>query len=159
MKSSGDKAFEVMSKFKKPSGAEAKSLTKLFERRPTFDPTECVVAGMQKRKKAAIKSKTCRPIKIAVIMMKKYQRSLPRGRQRQKLASDGKIQTLRVTRAMSSQEIRDKIVGAFKISDYTVLEVDSSGHYLLKACDQNVDGVMAADRRGSLYLCETFKVW
>ena len=70
----------------------------------------------------------------------------------------GRIQSLKVSRDMSAREIRDTITHAFNISEYTVLGSDSAGHCLLKSCDQDIDGEMVMQRRGSLYLCENYKV-
>lgn len=67
------------------------SLIKLFHNdHLIFDSTECVVAGLQRRKKAAVKSQA---FEVSVVMLEK----LPRGKLLQKLASEGRIQTLQVT--------------------------------------------------------------
>ena len=148
----------------KPTEAEAKALAKFFPSTKSkssggsFDPTaDCVVLGQQKKKKAAIKPKQ-RPISISVVMMKKYSPIVPKGKKRQQLAAQGRILNMKVTREMSSEEIQSKINRAFEVSEYTVLECDSSGHNLLKCCDQEIDGDAVAQRRGCLYLCETFQV-
>ena len=57
---------------------------------------------------------------------------------------------------MSSQEIRNKIIHAFKVAKFVVLECDSTGHNLIKSADQSVDGEMVVARKGGLYLCEKF---
>ena len=148
----------------KPTEAEAKALAKYFPsaqskiRQGAFDPTaECVVLGQQKKKKAAIRPKQW-PISISVVMMQSYGPVIPKGKERQKLASQGRILNMKVTRGMSSKEVEDKIHRAFQVTDYTVLECDSNGHTLLKSCDQDIDGDAITQRRGCLYLCETFQV-
>lgn len=65
---------------------------------------------------------------------------------------------MKVTRGMSSKDLKDKISGAFDVSGYTVLECDGNGHNLFKCCDQEIDGDAVSHRRGCLYLCETFQV-
>lgn len=91
-------------------------------------------------------------------MLTKFSSVLPKGKCRRRLASRGQIQTMRITREMSHVEIRTKILKAFKVSQYTVLESDGTGNGLLKAAEQDVDGLYVVGRRGCLYLCESFEV-
>ena len=79
-------------------------------------------------------------------MMKRFSSVVPKGKFRQKLISSGQIQTMRVTKEMSSSVVR------------TVLECGGNGHDLLKSSEQDVNGEYVAQRRGSLYLCENFEV-
>lgn len=113
-----------------------------------FDPS--IVHSKKKKKKS-------RPSSVPVVMLKNFSRAIPKGRFREKLVSQGRIQTLRVQREMSSSEIRSKITKVFDVVDYTVLECDGSGHGLLKSAEQDADGEYVA-LRSSLYLCEQFKV-
>lgn len=125
---------------------------------PSFDPSDdCVIIEQQRKKKQGIKDKP-RPLRINVVMLKKFTSVLPKGRIRKQLASSGQIQTMRVYREMSSVEIRTKILKAFEVSQYTVLESDGTGNGLLKASEQDIDGMYAAERRGCLYLCQSFEV-
>ena len=157
----------MVSKVAKPSEAEAKALAKFFPSAsscvvPTkkFDASaDCVVLGAQKRKKAAIKGKSERPVTVSVMMMKKYCPVIPKGKVRKRLASEGRMQNLKVTRNMNAKAIREKILRGFGVLDYTVLGCDSTGHNLLKSCDQDLDGELVIQRRGCLYLCEVFEVW
>ena len=98
---------------------------------------------MQKKKKAAIKRQ--RPNNVTVVMMKEYSSTIPKGKVRQKLASN---LSLRFTCTMSSQEIRNKIIHAFKVAKFVVLECDSTGHNLIKSADQSVDGEMVVAHKG-----------
>ena len=91
-------------------------------------------------------------------MMKKYSSIVPKGKERHNLAAEGRILNMKVTRGMSAKEIKDKISTAFDVANFTVLECDSNGHSLIKCCDQEIDGDAVAQRRGCLYLCETFQV-
>ena len=110
-----------------------------------------------KKKKAAIRPKQ-RPITISVVMMQSYAPVIPKAKECQKLASQGRILNMKVMQGMSSKEVEDKIHGAFQVSEYTVLECGHNGHTLLKSCDQDIDGDAIAQRCGCLYLCETFQV-
>lgn len=47
-------------------------------------------------------------------------------------------------------------MNAFGIDEFTVLECDTSGHCLIKSAEQDINGEAAVERKGSLYLCETF---
>ncbi len=157
----------MVSKVAKPSEAEAKALAKFFPSAsscvmPTkkFDASaDCVVLRAQKQKKAAIKGQSERPVTVSIVMMRKYCPVIPKGKVRKRLASEGRMQNLKVTRSMNAKPIREKILHGFGVLDYTVLECDSTGHTLLKSCDQdNIDGELAIQRRGCLYLCEVFEV-
>ena len=116
----------------------------------SFDPT----ADVRKKKKTP----NSRPTSVPVVMMKRFSSAVPKGKFRQKLISSGQIQTMRVTKEMSSSEVRNKIQKAFGVSDYTVLECGGNSHDLLKSSEQDVNGEYVAQRRGSLYLCENFEV-
>ena len=48
---------------------------------------------------------------------------------------------MKVTRSMNGRAVHDKILQGFKVSKYTILECDSSGHEVM-----------------CLYLCEEFQV-
>lgn len=143
----------------KPSEAEAKTLSKCFPSHKKFDPAaECVASGAQRKKKAAIKRKHEKSVTVTVIMMPRFVPGIPKGKVRKHLASKGRMLSLKITRNMSSQEMRDKVLRVFNVSTYTVLSCDSTGHVLLKSCDQDIDGEGVLQRRGCLYLCEIFNV-
>lgn len=78
--------------------------------------------------------------------------------QRESLAQKGKIQTIKIKRSMTHRDINNLVIKSFGIKTYTVLECDSSGHNLMRAQNQEVNGDAAIGRRGCLYLCETFEV-
>ena len=61
-------------------------------------------------------------------------------------------------RGASSADVRNLILRAFQVSDYTVLESDEHGHNLFKRIDQDLDDDSVVELCGSLYLCEKFKV-
>ena len=89
-----------------------------------------------------------RTISVSVIMMSNYCSTVPKGKERHKLAAEGRMLNMKVTRGI-------KISTAF---DVAVLECDKNSHSLIKCCDQEVDGDAIAQRRGCLYLCEIFEV-
>ena len=74
-------------------------------------------------------------------MMKNYHPNVPKGKARQRLASEGRMLNMKVTRSMNGRAVHDKILQGFKVSKYTILECDSSGHEVM-----------------FLYLCEEFQV-
>lgn len=111
---------------------------------------------MQKKKKAATKRQ--RPSNITVIMMKEYSSTIPKGKLRQRLSTRGRILSLRFSRNMSNLEVKNQIIRAFKVPEYVVLECDSTGHNLIRAADQTLDGEKVVDRKGALYLCENFEL-
>lgn len=62
-----------------------------------------------------------------------------------------------MSRHFSSREVKSCILKVFKhlcVKNFSVLESDSSGHFLIQSTCQNIDGQKADTRRGALYLCE-----
>ena len=160
--SHGKECLRVISKLKTPTLAEAKVLSSYFPStsgkqksiRP-FDPSaQSVVFSRQKKKKAAITRQ--RDSIITVILMDKYFPCIPRGKRRQKLASMGKFQTIQFNRLMSHREVKNKIVRAFEVDDFVVLDSDAAGHNLVKCENQDIDGEKVVKRKGCLYLCKEF---
>lgn len=148
-----------MGKVLKPTPIEVRALAKCFPSSSTtkksgFDPNaDCVVIQAQKKKKAAIKGKQ-RPISITVVMLRSYLPTVPKGKMRKNLASEGRIQNIGVTRDMTNLQVRNKIVRAFGIASFSFLEVDSTGRLVKISCD-SFNGEAAAQHRGSLYVYET----
>ena len=71
----------------KPTVAEAKALAKLFPSTSSqvpvkkFSPSaDCVVLDSKRKKKAATKNKSERPVTISVVMMKNYRPNVPKGK-------------------------------------------------------------------------------
>lgn len=148
------RAESILSRVKKPSEAEAAALSKCFpsgERKP-FDPSQ----SSQKKKKGAsapAKSKACT---VDVVMLKNFKQDVPKGLERKNLKKKGRIQSVKLTRAMGEEEVERVIKRAFKplhLTNLVFLEVDPTGHYLTKA-SSSVDGQQAISRRGALYICE-----
>lgn len=158
------KAGSIISKVKKATSAEAKTLSNLFGSASTSTPkkpqpfnpaAECVVASRKRKKKSAIKRE--RPSNVIVVMLNDFSSRIPKGKVRTKLASKGQIQTLRFTRSMSAQEVKNVIIRAFQVEKYFVLGYDPSGHSLVRCGNQDLTGEGAIDRNGGLYLCKRFK--
>ena len=104
-----------------------------------------------KRKKT--KSAKERPTKVTVVLLNKFSSCVPKGKIHRELAESGRIISIRFTRTMSSESIREKIEGAFAVNNFTVLECNSNGHQLVKAADQDIHGEELVSRKGCLYLC------
>ena len=90
-------------------------------------------------------------------MMKQYSPIIPKNKACQKLLSEGRILSIKVTKGMSSQEIKNLIIRTFQMSEYTVLECDDTGHNLIRRINQAIDGRDVVSLRGALYLCEVRK--
>lgn len=160
-----EKAQNIISRVKSPS--EAAALGSLFpaaRKRPEaycFDPTaECIVLPQQKRKKSAIKSHN-KPSTVTVVLMKEYTCIVPKGKRRQVLASRGRVKQVKLQQKMKPVEVKDAILRVFKdlhISSFVDLNTVDSGHTLVRAEEQEIDGEYAVNRRGSLYLCEKLEV-
>ena len=141
-----------------PIGAEAKAIAKFFPAMKTFDPTaKSFVAEAHRKKKAAIKKPITRPVTMKVVLVKNYSSRIPKGRARKKLINNERIRAMKFTRDMSNEDVKAKILGAFKIKDYTVLACDTLSQSLMKG-EQEISGEDVIGRRGCLYLCEHFKV-
>lgn len=160
-KSRGEECLKMITKVKAPTQAEAKALASFFpsssRAQKPFDPAaHSVVRDRQMKKKAAIKRQ--RDSTMTVVMMDHYSPSIPKGKNRQKLASKGKIQSIKFNRGMSYQEVKNKIIRAFSVNDFVVLDCDTSGHSLIKCEDQHIDGEKVIGRKGGLYLCKEFNM-
>ena len=154
-----NKAKSILTKVTTATEAEAKALATYFpsgKARPKFDVSRTCVAAKNK-KDTAVKG-VQRPTTVSVVMMKEYCPITPKNKARRILLSEGRILSIKVTRGMSSREIKNLIVRAFQIPEYTVLECDDTGHNLLRRIDQSIDGNDVLNLRGALYLCEVFKV-
>ena len=99
----------------KPSSLETKALKELFpasakggkrQIRP-FDPTnECCASSSQKKKKAA--NSQGRVTNVPVMLLKMYVPNIPRGKFRNELKSQGRVQTLQFRRPMSPLEVKNQ---------------------------------------------------
>ena len=159
------KTESVLERIKKPSELEAKTLAKMFSnsnpsgpRKRKFNPSDdCVASTSHVKKKRFKKHKKPKESSVTVILLKKFQPILPKGKERRELSAEGRIQTISVHRKMTAQEVGSIVQGAFKsmlkLKPFTVLET-KGGSKLVRASYQRISGVEAVDRRGALYLME-----
>lgn len=161
-KGSEKTAENILARVKKPTEAESKVLAKYFpssrgSSSKKFDPVaESIVLPRQMKKKAAIVRE--RTKSISVVMMDEYVPVIPKGKARERLATKGQILSLKFTRLMKPEEVKSKILKAFVVDEFIVLDCNGTGHGLVKCADQVLDGEKAVNRKGALYLCKKFTV-
>ena len=138
--SSLQKAQSIIARVKKPTEAEAKALASCFPStttrkrslEPSFDlSADCVALPQQKKKKSTSQGRL-KLTTLTVVVMKKYERAIPRGKRRQQLSSEGRVRPVKLSRSMSPLQVKNAILCAFEgvISNFTVLECDQCGHNL-----------------------------
>ena len=158
------KTESIISRIKKPSEVESQTLSKLFPhtsrppaKRKLFDPNDECVAKASHSKKKAFKRKLKVSL-VNVVLLKKFQPALPKGKERRELSAEGRIQKVTLHRSMTPPEVKSIIHNTFKnSSEFTVLETEG-GSKLVRASCQEISGAEAIDRRGSLYLAEANEV-
>ena len=155
-KAASAKDAQVLSKkLCNPSSLESKALKELFpataksgkRRIPPFDPTsECCASSAQRKKKAA---------NVPVMLLKKYVPNIPRGKFRNELKSQGRVQTIQFRRSMSSLEVKCQIKVGFRkvgLNNWMYLQADSN--HLQVASNQDMTGEEVINCKGFLYLCQ-----
>ena len=110
-----------------------------------------------KKKKAAIKPSK-RSSNISVMMLKQFSSKIPKGEARERLLAEGRLQSVKISRQMTAEEVKAQLCEAFGVTEYTLLHCDTVSKYLMKCSEQSLDGNDAVERRGCLYLCESMKV-
>ena len=68
---------------------------------------------------------------------------------------------MKLMRRMKPMEVKEAILKVFKdfhLTSSVVLDTIDTGHTLVQADEQNIDGEIAICRRGCLYLCEKLEV-
>ena len=151
-------ALKALQKVKQPSASTVQKLAKLYpsSKAPVkrladaFDPLqECVALPAKKAKKAA----RVKPITLEVIVLPPSQPLiLPRGKQRQQLATNGRVRSVQFKRTMSPLQIRNMIVSSFAhLSLKAWYYLDVKGDKLEKSDCQQPGGEMC-QRRGAVYL-------
>ena len=120
-----------------------------------FDPLEdCVALPAQKKKKA---SKVKAVAVNVIVVSKSASLMVPKGKKRQKLVQERRVQKIQLKRTMSSREVRNSITRGFvhlQLAEWEYLEVN--GGKLVIASNQNQAGKLV-DRRGGLYIREKAK--
>ncbi len=152
-----------LNRIRKPSDTSAKKLANLFPesksvrlKRPNdaFDPLEyCVALPAHKKKK----SSKVKPVAVNVIVVPKFASTLPKGKKRQKLVDERRVEKIQLKRTMSPCEVRSSITRGFMhlhLVEWEYLELN--GGKLISATNQDQSGELV-DRRGSLYIREKDK--
>ena len=150
----------AVSDVKKLLRPEASAMATLFQSSASsklplaFDPTrECVFAAQKKKKKAA----RVKPCKTTLFLLTGKESFIPRGAHRKKR---GRIQKVEMTRVLSPQGIKNKIIVALKEqpdfeSAYHLLTQEQNGK-LTFGCEQFPNGEEfvsnALKHRGNVYL-------
>lgn len=159
----------MCTRVKKLNQVDAASLRQLFpassstpRKRPsTFDPTrECVALAQKKKKKAA----RVKPSKLTIIALREQdvKRGVPRGKYRQSLATEDRVQKLEFHRNMTPLEVQNILIRGFqsiKLGQYRVLTVDSTG-LLVDNDNQSPGGdalISDAQKRKCVYICDGTK--
>ena len=153
--SSVSAAKSVISKVGKPTGSVTKTLSKLFLSfsGSRFDPrSECASTTSHLKKKKFVPNYSS----VEVVMLKNFQSLIPKGELRKELVQGGRLKTLQLSRHMSPQEVKLKILDAFKCDGFTLLECVKGR--LCKADNVELTAQHAISRRGALYLCQDQKV-
>ncbi len=90
--------------------------------------------------------------------MKEFMNVLPKGKERQVLVSQKRIQKVKLFRMMTTEEVKDSILccsfsGIMKTNQFIAFQC-ASGSTLQQAKSQELTAEVAIERRGALYLCE-----
>ncbi len=146
-----------------PSKLEAHALKGLFplssyggkRQSHPFDPTSVSYASSsQKKKKAA--NTPGRATNVQVMLVKNFISNIPRGKYRNELKGEGRVQTIQFKRSMSTLEVKNQIVRAFRnidnLQEWEYLQTDTNHLHVAK--NQEMDGNDVINRKGFLYLSE-----
>lgn len=109
---------------------------------------ECVSLSAQK------KNKSGRAKPVSILLPRFATLIVPKGKQRQKLSGEWRIETIQLKRTASALEVHNSIVRAFqdhKLCEWEYLEVNA-GHLIISN-SQNPGGEIV-DRQGGLYIHE-----
>lgn len=145
-------AENIVAKLGKPPKKVAGAMRKLFNPSGTkFNPhAECVASSAHSKKKKFKASS------ITVFMLRKFQKKIPRGEQRQKLLAEKRERKVSLDKGMTAAEVRDAISKAFKCNKFTILE--SRNYNELRKCSEELTGELAVTKRATLYVCEEHEV-
>lgn len=156
----------MSSKISKPSPAEAKELSRLFPNsfksgssgtKRKFDPNDsslnCIVPDKCKKKKSATSSG--RPVKMQVCRLSSLTSSIPKGKKRALLKTEGRLVDVYITRSLSSDKIKAAINRAFHhlSCEWDYLECGQD-HQLSLLEDQSPSGDVLCNKRGCIYIVD-----
>ena len=104
------KTESIIERIKRPSEVEAKTLSNLFparskpaKRKLNFDPHGDCVASTSHSKKQAFNRK-CKSASVSVVVLKKFQPMLPKGKERRELSAAGRIKQVDIHRKMTVEK-------------------------------------------------------
>ena len=101
------------------------------------------------------KRKGRKKVTVTVMLLERFQESVPKAAARRKLEEEKKVKKLFVSRTDSYEDLDKCICWVFGIHDYTFLECINNGHKLVVSSNQQMDGQDAIQRRGCLYICKS----
>lgn len=122
-----------------------------------FDPmsTNSGSTSVNKKKRKLIRVK---PVRLTVMAVKDSTCAIPRGVHKNKLLEEGREQEIKITKVMTSHEVQDSIISAYKhlqISHYEILQSGRNGRLSL-AEEQFPSGASLIDgpykRKAALYI-------
>lgn len=149
----------------KLSHNEAKELGKLFPScagtkrgQPSFDPHQEFHGLPDKKKKKRASTSQGRPVSVTVCCLPHSTPFIPKGKVRNNLKKQGRIQDILLTRSMTSSTVRDSITRAFKDIHNQWVYLEAGQDNLLSETKQPLDGNEACSRRGCLHNGEASKM-
>ena len=149
-------------KISKPTGGEAKELSRLFpqsvrsgKRRILFDPNQPLEGLPDKKKKKRGSTSLGKTLRLTVCRLPFFTTSVPKGKARRILKQQERIVDVRVTRAMPASVVKDVVNHAYHHSDndWEFLETGQD-NLLCVAENQSLDGNTICSRRGCVYIVD-----
>lgn len=159
------KSATICERLAKPSLGEkgAKELSHLFahssghgKRGPTFNPNEKLHGIPDKKKKGGSTSQG-RPVNITVCRLSNFFPYIPKGKVRNRLKDQKRIQVVQLTRSMSASVVRACITQAFR--NFSVYLDSGQENKLAETDNQSLDGNAVCSRRGCLYILDKRCMW
>ena len=100
----------LLAHVKKPSESQAKVLNNLFSK--SFNPRDKCASDDAHRKKKKFQPVKTKDSSVTVVMLKKYQSTIPRGEVRQELSDNNRVQQVAINRSYSPAKVCDVILAA-----------------------------------------------
>ena len=72
------------------------------------------MALLQQKKKKSASQGRLKLTTLTVVVMKKYERAIPRGKRCQQLSSEGRVRPVKLSRSMSPLQVKNAILRAFE---------------------------------------------
>ena len=87
-------------------------------------------------------------------MLDAVQEKVPKGDSKKELEQTNRKLNIFMARSDSKNDVKQKICSVFNVKDYIVLECIRAGSRLIVSSNQELNGLDAIQRRGSLYLAK-----